>query len=104
LGVYFDLTGITESSQRLFVKSRIAPISVAQIVNLRRRFAISKQPLKFLNCLGGIPSTVLEFSASELKRMGGAPVIVFLIVTLFNTVLGLIVAWLIFGIALPLPK
>ncbi len=46
----------------------------------------------------------LEFSVSELKRMGWSPVIVFLIVTVFNTVLGLIVAWLIFGVALPIPK
>jgi uncharacterized membrane protein YadS len=44
----------------------------------------------------------LELSVSELRRMGWAPVVVFLITTLFNTLLALGVAWLIFGVWLPL--
>jgi uncharacterized membrane protein YadS len=44
----------------------------------------------------------LEFSTSELKKMGWSPVIVFLLVTLFNTVLALAVAWLIFGVLMPI--
>lgn len=43
----------------------------------------------------------LELSVSELKKMGWSPVIVFLIVTVFNTVLALIVAWTIFGYLFP---
>jgi uncharacterized integral membrane protein (TIGR00698 family) len=44
----------------------------------------------------------LELSVSELKRMGWAPVAVFLITTVFNTVLALGVSWLIFGIWMPI--
>ena len=43
----------------------------------------------------------LELSVSEMKKMGWAPVIVYLIVTVFNTVLALIVAWVIFGWLFP---
>ena len=43
----------------------------------------------------------LELSVSEMKKMGWAPVIVYLIVTVFNTVLALIVAWIIFGWLFP---
>ncbi len=39
----------------------------------------------------------LELSVSEFKRMGWKPVAVFLLVTLFNTLLALGVAWVIFG-------
>jgi uncharacterized membrane protein YadS len=39
----------------------------------------------------------LELSASELRRMGWAPVVVFLLTTLFNTLLALAAAWVIFG-------
>lgn len=45
----------------------------------------------------------LEFSLSELKRLGWSPVIVFLTVTVFNTALALVVAWLVFGVLLPIP-
>ncbi len=45
----------------------------------------------------------LEFSMSELKRAGWSPLIVFLIVTVFNTALALLLAWLIFGVFLPVP-
>lgn len=45
----------------------------------------------------------LELSVAELRRMGWAPVAVFLIVTVFNTALALVVAWLIFGVLLPIP-
>jgi uncharacterized integral membrane protein (TIGR00698 family) len=44
----------------------------------------------------------LEFSVSELKRMGWAPVAVFLITTVFNTILALGVSWLIFGVWFPI--
>jgi uncharacterized membrane protein YadS len=44
----------------------------------------------------------LEFSTAELRKMGWSPVIVFLLVTLFNTVLALGVAWLIFGVWMPI--
>lgn len=43
----------------------------------------------------------LELTVSELKRMGWSPVIVFLTVTVFNTLLALGVAWLIFGVLFP---
>lgn len=44
----------------------------------------------------------LEFSTAELRKMGWAPVIVYLLVTVFNTVLALGVAWLIFGVWMPI--
>jgi len=43
----------------------------------------------------------LELSVSGMKKMGWAPVIVYLILTVFNTVLALGVAWLIFGWLFP---
>ena len=43
----------------------------------------------------------LELSVSEIKSMGWSPLIVFLLVTVFNTALALGVAWLIFGILFP---
>ena len=43
----------------------------------------------------------LELSVAEFKKMGWAPVIVYLIVTVFNTVLALGVSWLIFGWLFP---
>jgi uncharacterized membrane protein YadS len=43
----------------------------------------------------------LELSVSGMKKMGWAPVIVYLIVTVFNTLLALGVAWLIFGWLFP---
>jgi len=45
----------------------------------------------------------LELSVSELRRMGWSPFVVFLIVTVFNTLLALGVAWLIFGVLSPIP-
>lgn len=44
----------------------------------------------------------LELSLGDLKRMGWSPVIVFLLVTVFNTMFGLIVSWLIFGVLFPI--
>jgi uncharacterized membrane protein YadS len=44
----------------------------------------------------------LELSVNEFKRMGWKPVVVFLLVTLFNTLLALGVAWVIFTQLLPL--
>lgn len=43
----------------------------------------------------------LELSASEFRKMGWKPVAVFLIVTLFNTLMALLVAWLIFTYIAP---
>lgn len=43
----------------------------------------------------------LELSVSGLKKMGWSPVIVYLIVTVFNTLLALVVSWLIFGWLFP---
>jgi len=43
----------------------------------------------------------LELSVEEFKKMGWSPVIVYLIVTVFNTVLALGVSWLIFGWLFP---
>jgi uncharacterized membrane protein YadS len=45
----------------------------------------------------------LELSVSELKKMGWSPIIVYLIVTVFNTLLALGVSWLIFGWLFPIP-
>jgi len=44
----------------------------------------------------------LEFSTAELRKMGWAPVIVYLLVTFFNSLLALGVAWLIFGVWMPI--
>jgi uncharacterized membrane protein YadS len=43
----------------------------------------------------------LELSVSEFKKMGWNPVIVYIIVTIFNTLLALGVSWLIFGWLFP---
>ena len=43
----------------------------------------------------------LELEVASFKKMGWAPVIVYLIVTLFNTLLALAVSWLIFGWLFP---
>jgi uncharacterized membrane protein YadS len=43
----------------------------------------------------------LELSVAEFKKMGWSPVIVYLIVTVFNTLLALGIAWLIFGWLFP---
>lgn len=43
----------------------------------------------------------LELSMSDFKQMGWKPVIVFLIVTVFNTLLALLIAWLLFTYILP---
>jgi uncharacterized membrane protein YadS len=43
----------------------------------------------------------LELSVAEFKKMGWSPVIVYLIVTVFNTLLALGVSWLIFGWLFP---
>ncbi len=44
----------------------------------------------------------LEFAFGEIKRMGWKPVAVFLLATLFNTLLALAAAWLIFTYLLPI--
>lgn len=44
----------------------------------------------------------LDFSLAELRRIGWRPVVVFLIVTVFNTLLALGLAWVIFTHLLPL--
>lgn len=43
----------------------------------------------------------LELSANQFKKMGWSPVIVYLIVTVFNTLLALLVSYLIFGWLFP---
>jgi len=43
----------------------------------------------------------LELSVGSLKKMGWSPVVVYLIVTVFNTLLALGVSWLIFGWLFP---
>ncbi len=43
----------------------------------------------------------LELSVGEFKKMGWSPVIVYLIVTVFNTLLALVVSWIIFGWLFP---
>lgn len=44
----------------------------------------------------------LELSVSELRRMGWQPLVVFLITTVFNTLLALGVAWVLFGWLMPI--
>jgi uncharacterized membrane protein YadS len=44
----------------------------------------------------------LELSVAEFKKMGWSPVIVYLIVTVFNTVLALIISYIIFGWLFPI--
>ncbi len=44
----------------------------------------------------------LEISTKQVRAMGWAPLVVFFLVTVFNTVLALLVAWLIFGVLWPL--
>jgi Kef-type K+ transport system membrane component KefB len=43
----------------------------------------------------------LELSVGQMKKMGWSPVVVYLIVTVFNTVLALIVSIIIFGWLFP---
>ena len=43
----------------------------------------------------------LELSVGEVRKMGWSPVIVFLIVTVFNTLLALVISWMIFGWLFP---
>jgi uncharacterized membrane protein YadS len=43
----------------------------------------------------------LELSLGDMKKMGWGPVTVYLIVTVFNTLLALVVSWLIFGWLFP---
>ena len=43
----------------------------------------------------------LELEVAGIKKMGWSPVIVYLIVTVFNTLLALGVSWLIFGWLFP---
>lgn len=43
----------------------------------------------------------LELAVGDLRKMGWAPVWVFLIVTVFNTLLALVVSWVIFGYLFP---
>jgi uncharacterized membrane protein YadS len=43
----------------------------------------------------------LELSVGQFKKMGWSPIIVYLIVTVFNTILALIVSYLIFGWLFP---
>jgi Kef-type K+ transport system membrane component KefB len=43
----------------------------------------------------------LELEVAGIKKMGWSPVIVYLIVTVFNTLLALAVSWLIFGWLFP---
>lgn len=43
----------------------------------------------------------LELSGAEIKKMGWSPIIVYLIVTVFNTLLALAVSWAIFGWLFP---
>jgi uncharacterized membrane protein YadS len=43
----------------------------------------------------------LELSVGSLRKMGWSPIIVYLIVTVFNTVLALIVSYIIFGFLFP---
>jgi len=51
-------------------------------------------------CLAFV-SMGLELSVKEFKKMGWSPVIVFLIVTIFNTLLALAVSYMIFGWLFP---
>ena len=44
----------------------------------------------------------LEFSIREVRKMGWRPVIVFLIVTIFNSLVGLGLAYLIFTWLMPI--
>jgi uncharacterized membrane protein YadS len=52
-------------------------------------------------CLAFV-SMGLDISLTDLKKMGWSPVLVYLIVTVFNTLLALGVAWVIFQILLPI--
>ena len=51
-------------------------------------------------CLAFV-SMGLELSIGSVRKMGWSPVIVFLIVTVFNTLLALLVSWMIFGWLFP---
>jgi len=68
-----------------------APFNAANLIAAMKDWAFC---LAFV-CMG------LELSVSGIKKMGWSPVIVYLIVTVFNTVLALGVSWLIFGWLFP---
>jgi uncharacterized membrane protein YadS len=72
--------------------------------------AAGKAPLNAANAIGAMKDWAfciafvcmgLELSVGEFKKMGWSPVIVYLIVTVFNTLLALAVSWLIFGWLFP---
>jgi uncharacterized membrane protein YadS len=51
-------------------------------------------------CLAFV-SMGLDLAVGDIRKMGSAPVSVYLIVTVFNTVLALLAAWVIFGMLFP---
>lgn len=72
--------------------------------------AASKAPFTAGNAIAAIKdwafclafvSMGLDLSVGQIKKMGWSPIIVYLIVTVFNTLLALVVAWAIFGWLFP---
>jgi uncharacterized membrane protein YadS len=72
--------------------------------------AASKAPFTAGNAIAAIKdwafclafvSMGLDLSVGQIKKMGWNPIIVYLIVTVFNTLLALLVAWAIFGWLFP---
>jgi uncharacterized membrane protein YadS len=68
------------------------PLNAANLIAAMKDWAFC---LAFV-CMG------LELSVGSLRQMGGAPILVYLIVTIFNTLLALAVSWMIFGWLLPI--
>ncbi len=72
--------------------------------------AASKAPLNASNAIAALKDWAfclafvcmgLEISLGDFKKMGWSPVVVYLIVTVFNTLLALAVSWIIFGWLFP---
>jgi uncharacterized integral membrane protein (TIGR00698 family) len=72
--------------------AKAAPFNAGNVVAAMKDWAF---------CLAFV-SMGLTISFADLKQMGWKPVIVYLIVTVFNTLLALGVAWLIFGWLFPM--
>jgi uncharacterized integral membrane protein (TIGR00698 family) len=87
----FILASILFSLGLIPAAAKAAPFNAGNVIAAMKDWAF---------CLAFV-SMGLTISFSDLKQMGWKPVAVYLIVTVFNTVLALGAAWLIFGLLFP---
>jgi uncharacterized membrane protein YadS len=87
----FILASIIFSLGLIPAAAKAAPFNAGNVIVAMKDWAF---------CLAFV-SMGLTISFADLKQMGWKPVIVYLIVTVFNTLLALGAAWLIFGLLFP---